>query len=509
VGGVAFAALKGMTWVGRAVAHLVLAKQKEDVCYLKYLFPDMVEVRSQGAISDTEADGYHLCAAKFDTDGQSFWGGPKVVARCFYVPRDVKSLREELEKVAAFEDLRDVCKVASRLELLLSSASPDSAFIRPVSDFVMIPEPQPSEDSGGCGFIGEDMLAELLSKQHPKSYRRVTTIQVRIVAPALGIFKGVLCKKQGISGIQLTPSMKKVGNSKHQSDHSDKAWLLILRACPSKCSLQIGKWVAGGTPCKSFKQKELSLMLRRIFRSLGVPRDVISAYASTSKGSLRREAWLVGAADPTDMLPPGHIFVSGLGSDLLPQRDGQRIVFVTRSPCTNPEHGLLVPVVTSRPAGMLNEDWDALQNRHFGEVLFSNQGSQALPEIISEGDLDGDLYYICWDEAIVEHVTPLSAKPDSTEACNHAPTVSERCGALGDSWFLEARKYILSSSNMSAKRLIGKLYRAGEAVADESELGLCHPDAKAYFRAYVQAIDTGKHGNCIHLPEHLRAKVGM
>ena len=35
------------------------------------------------------------------------------------------------------------------------------------------------------------------------------------------------------------------------------------------------------------------------------------------------------------------------------------------------------------------------------------------------------------------------------------------------------------------KRPIGKLYRQGEAVIDNSEQGLCHPDATKYFRAYI------------------------
>ena len=68
---------------------------------------------------------------------------------------------------------------------------------------------------------------------------------------------------------------------------------------------------------------------------------------------------------------------------------------------------------------------------------------------------------------------------------------------------------MLSGSALKTKRLIGKLYKAGEEVADKSEQGLHHPDAQAYFRAYAQAIDAGKHGNNIDLPDHLRSRVGM
>ena len=105
------------------------------------------------------------------------------------------------------------------------------------------------------------------------------------------------------------------------------------------------------------------------------------------------------------------------------------------------------------------------------------------------------------------HTRPLETVPDGVSNDGHGHI--GRHDALGSDWLLEARKYMLSGSSAKNKRLIGKLYRAGEDIADNSEQGLCHPDAKAYFRAYAQAIDAGKHGNCIHLPEHLRAKVGL
>ena len=138
--------------------------------------------------------------------------------------------------------------------------------------------------------------------------------------------------------------------------------------------------------------------------------------------------------------------------------------------------------------------------------MFSNQGCQALPETISEGDLDGDLYFICWDDTVLEHLRPL---PLSVKGSDKRAGHLGRHEVFGSAWLHEARKYMLSGSAMTMKRLISKLYRAGEDVADNSEQGLGHPDARAYFRAYAQAIDAGKHGNHIDLPGHLRAKVGL
>ena len=91
----------------------------------------------------------------------------------------------------------DACKAAARLELLLSSAPCDKEFVRAIADFEIIDAPQPSLASGGCGFLPEELLTDMLGiGNHSKS---ASVIRVRIVSPTLGIFKGVFCRKRGIS----------------------------------------------------------------------------------------------------------------------------------------------------------------------------------------------------------------------------------------------------------------------------------------------------------------------
>ena len=48
---------------------------------------------------------------------------------------------------------------------------------------------------------------------------------------------------------------------------------------------------------------------------------------------------------------------------------------------------------------------------------------------------------------------------------------------LGARWMSEARDYMRSGDAMTTKRMICKLYKASEDVADQSEEGLRHPDA--------------------------------
>eukprot|EP00930_Biecheleria_cincta_P097084 TRINITY_DN88813_c0_g1_i1.p1 TRINITY_DN88813_c0_g1~~TRINITY_DN88813_c0_g1_i1.p1 ORF type:complete len:672 (+),score=86.51 TRINITY_DN88813_c0_g1_i1:156-2018(+) len=502
----------GLAWGGIKIAHIALSGRKEPTYFLRWLFKDdLMEVRPKHGVqqaqleSEFEGRKYELCASKVDSDGKSFFGSPKEVVRLFYVLKQLHgdSLQAKLETVAAFSKLHEACKVASRLELLVSSASPEMEFQMDVADFEMIDEPQPSSDSGGCGFIPESMFPKLFSK--PIEGKRTTAIQVRVVSPALGIFKGVLSKKRGISKIQLSPSMRKVGPSLNNDDQW--VWMLVTRSFPSKSNLQIGKWVnVGKTPCKSFKPEKLSSMMRRLMTTLAVPKSVISDYA---RQELRKESWVVGVADPTfptNVIPSGHVYLSGLPAEQVPLINGQRKVFLTRSPCTCPEDGHLLPLVTSKPRGMSDEDWQAFTERHFGEVIFSNNGN-AIPEAISEGDLDGDLYYVCWDETVVRHIKPaFVAEVPAGDASNQSTKVRE---PLGSNWLSEARRYMQSGDASRTKQMIGKLYCAGEKAADKSPDGLFDPDARAFFKAYAQAIDAGKHGNSIDLPERLRKEVGM
>ena len=72
------------------------------------------------------------------------------------------------------------------------------------ADLEKIPEPL-SKDSGGCGFIGPELLQRLTAQltQLPRQRRQQTTsLQVRIFGPRVGVLKGVLTLKHGIQTIQ-------------------------------------------------------------------------------------------------------------------------------------------------------------------------------------------------------------------------------------------------------------------------------------------------------------------
>jgi len=55
---------------------------------------------------------------------------------------------------------------------------------------------------------------------------------------------------------------------------------------------------------------------------------------------------------------------------------------------------------------------------------------QSIPEMIANGDLDGDRYFICWDTQILEHVRAavIEDVAVSTEASKPVPAEQDESG---------------------------------------------------------------------------------
>ena len=489
------------------------------------------------------------------------------------------NLREELEKIAAFEaQSSTVRKTIARLELLQSAAVRGKILTLRASQFEMIDEPTSlltgKEMCDGCGFIGDELLFELLGGgdgalkslreiidaeglsvkkntggkegrtlrdisseieaarerkmqttegdgQKPPAFTAAlhhVAVQIRAFGPRIGIVKGMLVRKPGISTIQLPPSMVKVGPSRHVDiDVSDGDWvsLIIKNEHPSSNNTLRAK-VLKGESLSTSQRKELAEnlkmkdMFKNLWRTLGVPKEVLVAYEKKPPEQATH-AWLVGCADPTDALPPGHIFVTGLHSMAVAQKLTR--VFITRSPCTKPSDGQLLPLVMERPPNMPLATWEWLLRLPFGAVLFSGLGDgPPLPAQIADGDLDGDLYLTCWDTNMLSHITPRVEQ--GVKGGGSDGVARERWPALlaadndpvvtGDGWLDQVQQKMLDSSVFGERALIGKLYNRMDKIASSHELGMDHPDARAFGAAYVQALEREKHGGAIELPEHLQ-----
>lgn len=530
----------GTRFGNRIIQKIRISKKNvgHDNTFLSHFLGDRVKVVEVplDSVEGTESfdstvleDGrtYELMSVKIreDNDGPSMQYCKKQCAHLIYcqtrgpclAPIDVET---ELSKLAGFSSLSPR-KAMARLELLQSPALKLSKG-RPGIFFLNAEEACEIDDNGndGCGFVDEAFLSSLLPGS---KYRDTLAIQIRFLAPSMGLFKGMLMRRRIVEGppIQLTPTMKKVAASQFNSSDG-RACLVITQAGknPSPLNQYIGRMIdptLKPPPKKTFndklRQKPLNKkrlkdkvdMIPRLLLALGAQSPSLEIYLkeSLTMNGLAH-AYVVGVADPTAALPAGYVFVTGFSNVSTP--NGQ--IFVTRSPCAKASDARMIPMVTSKPDGMAQLDWDWLNSLPFGAIIFANpkKGVEPLPAQIACGDLDGDRYFILWDRTILQQVntdpiveTAIVEEEDGNENNDKNPN---------HNWLKEAQQLMVDSASIQdLGALTGCLYKLAEKTADASNLYMRDPDAIAFADAYNQALEYGKHGGKINLPRHLHAKV--
>jgi hypothetical protein len=435
-----------------------------------------------------------------------FQGDQKCI-RFFYVATsgpglEVLDLEAELRSIANFEDLPSPHKAKSRLELLQSATTEDLITNLSLTKFKVVKE----NFHLGCGFIPTTMLEAI-------GYEPDICIQVRVISPKLGIFKGVLCPKLGIKHIELPTSMRKVQRSKVRSP---KEWvvLIVKRTFPSKNNIQLGRQLLGSSSASkpalsSFKRNRgPGEMFERLWRSMGVSQSSIQSYVKrcNKRASIAglKHTYLLGVKDPFDKLPKGKIFIPGIGSAI-----SGNSVFVTRSPCIEPSDGRLIPVTKKKPSGMSANDWEWLNSLPFGIVIFASpkDDKKPLPELIAGGDLDGDTYLVCWDYTILSSMKMTPTPIPESKKCKLVENPSSP--TVAGNWLSAAQNVMLDVEwSFNVKLLRGKLYGEAKRAADKNESQfLKDKDAVQFAQAYNLSLDLGKHGGLLCVPEKVRSKI--
>jgi hypothetical protein len=261
----------------------------------------------------------------------------------------------------------------------------------------------------GCGFFPDGYFDEIGG---------FDSLQVRILGPKLGLAKGMLLKKQGISRIQLPKSMIKAPPSRTCDD--DCLTLIIKNCFPSDENKQLGRFLnPEAEPQKSWvkkKKKPLSDMYQRMLVGFGVEQSVVEEYTKSAEKVKKKlkhgkgNRWvhmanstrfrflsksniclahLKGCVDPTGALPENKVFISGYTTDSKNNRvlfgDAHAKIFLSRSPCLAPTDAKLVSVVGSKPEDMCMDDWDMLCSYDFGTIFFP-QSLNSLACIIAGED---------------------------------------------------------------------------------------------------------------------------
>jgi transcription antitermination factor NusG len=472
------------------------------------------ELPFEKEVIDVDGSKFQLVLAKVKNDGEvpSFRFTTAKCVQLIYARvsgpgTEPQDLQDMLERLGDFGRLVPR-KAAARLELLHSPACKlnshptqmHGVFSRPLTDLCEI------EDLGheGSGFICENLLKELLGGRIDG--HRAIAVQVRIFAPKIGVFKGMLGRKRIASGapIQLPSSMKKVGPSSHKDANMHEAFILINRVTPSQNTRMVARLLDPNEkdPPQTWRPTKLSDMILCLWKNLGVPEKVGSKYITESlKRENLKHSFVVGLSDPTSILPAGSIFIPGLHKANLSLQE----IFVTRSPCVEPRDGRMLRLVTSKPESMPIDTWEWLHTLHFGSIIFANPkpGTVSLPAQIAAGDLDGDLYFVCWAPELLQHI---ATEPIDIDLPGEEDVKPEH--PYDPEWFSKTQELMIDAPAMRAlQALIGKLYTSAKKVADESEKGMHDEDSIMYARAYKNALEIGKHGGKVHLPAHLHGNI--
>ena len=484
--------------------NLLKAMLSDDIKTLTYELP----VSNLDPVMHIDGKRYELYYADVVNDptkSAKFCKAKQIVAH--YV--QTENLRELEESLGAFGSLKPR-KVWARRKLFLSSAAKLKSDVYGLNE-VSKADISMHDDSYtiGCGFISEMFLEEFLGNN--VAAKRAIGVQVRINVPSLGVFKGMLMRKHITSGppIQLNDSLQKVLGSGN-IDASDIGGIVITKVFPSNTNLQVARLPSFGHQkemTKSFQKQvklgrdcKFSKMYKNLMHGLGVPREVLSHYEQSLKSDVQRclrHTHVVGVADPTGSLPPNTVYLTGVNGGL-----DVGDVFIARSPSLEPEDGRVVTNISSKPAMMSQEDWEWLQGLHFGAIIFANpeKSQRPLPEIIAGGDLDGDLYFVCWDKKLLECIDPIPITRDDLRLNSEAEKVGR--SSYDDDWFEKAQEFVCKvGSVVDAQALTGKLYKASEKVARGNSIK--DPDAVAYAKAYKQVLEYKKHGRRIELPARL------
>ncbi len=409
---------------------------------------------------------FHLLAVKIHDKAKNL--------TCAYIlAPSQKYVLNRLLQIGAFDKLVP-CKISARLELLLSTSSKsENVFELQRSNFRSIPE----QGNTGCGFIPRHLIDKLIGKPSPD----VCAIQVRVVVPSMGFCKGMLMEKNGIDKIEIPPSMLKVDAAKDSVDNNI-AWLMINKAGLHPYPKRIKQAE------ESFQsRKTISLQATRMLIQKGVSRTYLEEHNS-------HHSCLVGLADPTDSIPSKCVFISGIRNHY---NEFGKEVLISRFPMTDASDGKILSIIQEKPRRMSAVDWELLCSKPFGFIVFGNPvpGERPMPEQISQGDLDGDSYFVTWDRTILRDA--VIGDPPKFPRKNPP-------GSPSNDWWAEGLKHMSDiEQRMLSQKLIGHFHNLWTRKLDNN----LQSDAIICGQAYKDALVASKHGGKISLPVRLLSEV--
>ena len=211
---------------------------------------------------------------------------------------------------------------------------------------------------------------------------------------------------------------------------------------------------------------------------------------------------LMGVVDPTGTLEENEIFIQirkdsfsvhrhGYGAKKREKRmeEAEAVssidsihkviegdVLVTRNPCTHPgDIRRLKCVDNPRLKEMFNV------------IIFSQKGERPQCNMMSGGDLDGDVYFITWDKELVSYVKPENIHPPADYSKSQLIKEKPESDDIADYFCFYLERDVL-----------GTVSNLWLTLCDYyGEKGPCNENCLALSQMCSVAVDFAKHGECV------------
>ena len=448
---------------------------------------------------------------------------------CVFYNECQGKVEEILLQFGDFERIQDVAKRAARIGLLFSTAV--SACHVPDEHIGRVDDVKRNgfTFTDGCGFISTECARKVTKSlkleylyKDIKSPEIPSVFQVRIKG-----CKGVLCHDPRLAqGIQIRPSMEKFvwsPNGPHPLGIVDrgysrpneigslnKQFIMLLSAlgipddvflkkqeqyfkelqtitkspeiavrflCANGNFEMAERLVKAGQIDERTRQR-LEHLRSRVREPQGSNPNPLHKPKKSAVQKLKipieKSRNVYGVCDPAGQLKPGTVFfqptVRGIPTVLVDCR-----IVVAKNPCYHPGDVRVLRCV------------DDSECRHLVDcIVFPTQGARPHSDEIAGSDLDGDKYFVCWDDALV----PRSPQ----DPCQYPSAKVVKRGSITREDFL---KYFARYSNSDVSKLDGLFDRWADAR------GVNSPECKLVAALFSRAIDAAKTGEKVRIPPNI------
>ena len=439
------------------------------------------------------------------------------------------SVADILSHFGNFERIQDVAKRAARIGLLFSTATPACSIPDDQISVVADVERDKYNFTDGCGFISTECALRVTEKLNLQTlYKDVKSPEIPSVFQIrLKGCKGVLCHNPILEqGIQIRPSMEKFTwnlNGPHflgivdkgfsrpnEFGSLNKQYIMLLSALGISDKVFLRKQeqyfrdlqeittsreVAVRFLCANeefelaekliktgdldartkVRLEQLRSRVREPQQSKPNPLHKTKKSAALKlKIPIEKSRNVYGVCDPSGQLKPKTVFFQPTVRGVPRILNDTRVV-VAKNPCYHPGDIRVLRCT------------DVLECRHLVDcIVFPTEGRRPHSDEIAGSDLDGDKYFVCWDEELVPK--------KEEEPCQYpAAKPFKRSNPTRDDFVNYFAKY----SNV----VVSKLDTLFDRWADTE--GINSSECKIVAALFSRAIDAAKTGERVKIPAHI------